>query len=355
VTVTASPLFIIGTERSGSNLLRLILNTHSRIAVPHPPHVVRYFAPLEPAYGDLAGSDRAFAALVDDILRLVRLHIYPWEVEIDRARVLREASPRDSFGVTVALYEQYREHAGKARWGCKSTFMIDHTDRVLARFPEARLLYLTRDPRDVAASSRRSVFNPFHPYFTARLWARQQRTGLELLRRLPPRTILHVRYEDLLAAPAETVTRICDFLEEDYEEPMLRYFETPEARKSASLSRSWENTGREILHGNRGKYRAELSTAEVRAVEAVAHAEMERLGYVPDVAPAPAPPSCLAVWGYHLLDAWWRLRVECGSLVSDRNHWRRWARDLTVRYFQFRRRPRAASRTKAVVPAAEGA
>ena len=90
-TVTESPLFIIGTERSGSNLLRLILNTHSRIAIPHPPHVVRYFAPLEAAYGDLSRSKEAFTALVDDILAFVRMHIYPWDIPLDRARVLREA------------------------------------------------------------------------------------------------------------------------------------------------------------------------------------------------------------------------------------------------------------------------
>ena len=48
------PLFIIGTERSGSNLLRVILDAHSRISVPHPPHIMRYFSPLVARYGDLA-------------------------------------------------------------------------------------------------------------------------------------------------------------------------------------------------------------------------------------------------------------------------------------------------------------
>jgi len=40
--MTADPLFILGTERSGSNLLRLICNAHSRITIPHPPHILRY-------------------------------------------------------------------------------------------------------------------------------------------------------------------------------------------------------------------------------------------------------------------------------------------------------------------------
>ena len=335
--MTESPLFIIGTERSGSNLLRLILNTHRRIAIPHPPHVVRYFAPLEAAYGDLSRSEEAFAAFVDDILAFVRMHIYPWDIPLDRARVFREAEPRDAFGVTISLYDQYREHLGKSRWGCKSTFMIDYTDRVLARFPNARLIYLTRDPRDVAVSSRQSVFNPFHPYFTARLWSQQQRTGLRLLRQLPSQTILRVSYEDLISNPASTVTRVCDFLGETFEEQILRYFNTAEARKAASLSRSWKNAGGEILGGNSGKYRKELSQAVIRALEGAAGDEMEKLGYVRDFPPSSIPPSLLTVSYYRLLDLCWHFRVECGSLLSDGNHWRRWRRDLAAAYFRVRR------------------
>jgi hypothetical protein len=46
--VMSAPFFIVGTERSGSNLLRVILDTHPALSVPHPPHILRYFAPLEP-------------------------------------------------------------------------------------------------------------------------------------------------------------------------------------------------------------------------------------------------------------------------------------------------------------------
>ena len=83
-------------RRNGLNLLRLILNSHSRIAVPHPPHIVRYFAPLEPLYGELA-QDGPFRALVADILRLLDTHIYQWDVPIDTERVVREATPRTAF------------------------------------------------------------------------------------------------------------------------------------------------------------------------------------------------------------------------------------------------------------------
>ena len=80
--MTCDPIFIIGTERSGSNLLRLILNAHSEIAVPHPPHVMSYFGPLEKYYGDLSRESN-FRRLAKDVIVHLRSHIHPWEVEVD--------------------------------------------------------------------------------------------------------------------------------------------------------------------------------------------------------------------------------------------------------------------------------
>ena len=67
------PLYIIGTERSGSNLLRVMLNAHSGIVLPHPPHILRYFSPLEKAYGDFEESEN-LSRLVSDVLRLIVGH-----------------------------------------------------------------------------------------------------------------------------------------------------------------------------------------------------------------------------------------------------------------------------------------
>jgi hypothetical protein len=345
---SGAPIFIIGTERSGSNLVRLILNSHSGIAVPHPPHIVRYFEPLEAGYGDLL-RDVPFAALVDDILRLLDLHIYPWGVRIDRQRVLREARPRNAFGVCVALYEQYREHEKKRRWACKSTFMVDHAPAVLRAFPEAKLLFLVRDPRDVAASSRNSVFSTFHPYYTAKLWAAQQGVGLRLLDTLPKKNIELFKYEDLLADPKPVVERMCAFLEEPFEEGMLRYFETEEAKKSSRLSESWKNTGQPILRDNTKKYLRHLSTDDVRNIEVVAREPMIRLGYE-------LTHEAGDLAHVHFSDAerrrFWleerrlKLRTELRSLKSDRNVGRRWARATMMAYLGVRRGRRGAFEEK---------
>jgi hypothetical protein len=98
------------------------------------------------------------------MLRLLECHIHPWESLPDLDAIASSAQPMDLFGIFVAIYEWQQQEVGKARWGCKSTFMIHHVDRILARFPNAKFIWLIPDPRDVAASSRESVFNPCHPY-----------------------------------------------------------------------------------------------------------------------------------------------------------------------------------------------
>ncbi|MBM4392971.1 MAG: sulfotransferase [Deltaproteobacteria bacterium] len=326
--MAGQPIYILGTERSGSNLVRLILNSHPRMAVAHPPHAVRYFTPLMPAYGDLAREDN-FRALVRDVLRLLEVHVHPWNLAIDAERVVHEARPRDALGITAALYDQYREAHGKARWACKSTFMVEHVAAILARDPGAKLLLLVRDPRDVAVSSRDSVFSSFHPFFTARLWDAQQRTGLAWVERLPPSTMRVVHYEALVREPECTVRELCSFIEEDFHPDMLRFFETQEAQRSGALSESWRRTAEPIRDDTVARWKGALSDAEVRLVESACGDTMSRLGYTPAndstarLAARPGPARLAVLW---LIERLLHLRVEWRSIRRDKNVGLRWRR-----------------------------
>ncbi|HBL16047.1 MAG TPA: sulfotransferase [Elusimicrobia bacterium] len=273
-----NPIFIIGTERSGTNLLRLILNAHSAIAVPHPPHILKNLFDLEPSYGDLKDDDR-FRELIDDAVRVVELHPYPWGFAIDREAVFRDACRRDLLGVYLAIYDQYAAHAGKKRWACKSTHMIRHVALIRQACPGAKFLYMVRDGRDVAVSARETIFNRYSVYYAARLWKEEQDIGLYWLGKLSPDEIHRVRYEDLLRDPRGTVTGICRFLGVDFAPGMLEAHGSSEARKSASLSDAWRNTDQPILEGNSGRFREALTPEEISLYEAIASSELDRCGY----------------------------------------------------------------------------
>jgi hypothetical protein len=325
-----TPLFIVGTERSGSNLLRLVLDAHPRLFVPHPPHVMHFFGPLEARYGDLS-REPALRRLTADVLRLVEGHIHRWDHIPSVDSVVARAPTRDLFGVMAGLYEAAREHAGKPRWGNKSTFMVHHAGRVLKAYPAARFLWLVRDPRDVAVSSRESVFSPFHPLRTATLWARQQAEGARLERDWPEH-VLRVHYEALVGEPEATVARICGFLGEEPDPAMLAFHRRPAAQRSASLSESWARTGQPIEANRVGRWEGALSALELAQVEVTAAEPMRLLGYDrhtdagTEVLPGPLGEA--RVTARDRLD--W-LRVEARSLRRDRNVWQRWGRWALMR------------------------
>ncbi len=77
----------IGTQRSGSNLLRTMLNQLPEIAAPHPPHILRTFEPLLPIYGDLDQNGN-FESLVNDVCSWVERNPVTWQMaKFDRGLI----------------------------------------------------------------------------------------------------------------------------------------------------------------------------------------------------------------------------------------------------------------------------
>ena len=70
---TIQGIQMIGTQRSGSNLLRVMLDGIEQIVAPHPPHILQRFLPLLPKYGDLADRSN-FYRLATDVCQLVTVN-----------------------------------------------------------------------------------------------------------------------------------------------------------------------------------------------------------------------------------------------------------------------------------------
>src|SRR5436190_24180256 len=78
---------MIGTQRSGSNLLRVMLNQLPEIYAPHPPHILQTFYPLLHNYGNLA-EDKNFKQLAEDVCKYIELNPVAWEgADLDREKI----------------------------------------------------------------------------------------------------------------------------------------------------------------------------------------------------------------------------------------------------------------------------
>ncbi len=272
-------IFMIGTPRSGSNLLRLMLNELPRIAAPHPPHILPRMMPLVPNYGDLDKQEN-FARLVDDVCRLVELNPVPWEgVTLDRAEIERRCRRHTLLGVYEAVFDTMAAAWEARSWCCQSLANIAYLPQIEAHFRSPRYIYIYRDGRDVAVSSRKAVTGEKHFYHLAREWAATQQLAIGMRERIGPSRFFSISYESLTSQPELSMRLLCKFLGVRFNPSMLEFHQSDEARRAAASNEMWGNVTQPIMAGNTRKFLREASEEDIRLFESVAGNVLTALGY----------------------------------------------------------------------------
>lgn len=272
-------IFMVGEQRSGSNLLRLILNESSSLAAPHPPHILQRMMPLLPAYGNL-NDKKVFNNLIEDVCQLVELNPVPWDkVKLDRKLITQHCNENSLVAVYGAVMDLYAEAHNAKGWICKSMQNIQWADQINHYFNEPKYIYLYRDPRDVALSFKKAVIGEKHPYFIAKQWNELQELCIAQLKWAGTESIFPISYENLLANPEETVKKLCKFLNIEFSNKMLDFHKSKEAKQSAKSSSLWENLSQPIKSNNSKKFMTELTTKEIKIIESITGKVMDTLGY----------------------------------------------------------------------------
>lgn len=272
-------VFIVGEQRSGSNLLRLILDQSSELVAPHPPHILQRLMPLIHLYGDL-DDEHAFSHLVDDVCRLVETNPVPWDgVTLDRDDVRARCQCNSLVAVYGAVLEIYTETHNARGWVCKSMQNIRWAKQLDDYFHNPKYVYLYRDPRDVALSFTKAVIGEKHPYFIASQWAELQRICLDERDRIGEERFFAVCYEELTSQPREVIADLCDFLCIEFNENMLCFHQSREAIRTAIASQLWRNLDQPINGCNSKKFLKEMSEHDISIVESLTGDIMDCLGY----------------------------------------------------------------------------
>jgi len=256
----ASPerhIIIGGCPRSGTTLLRRTLDAHPAICCGPETSL---FLPGRTALAPLAAA---------------------YGIPVEELRALRAAAGSQAAFVD-AVARRYRELRGRARWAEKTPLNIRHARWILERWPEARIIHVVRDGRDVVCSLRThaerrwvdggwvKVPPPERPVADwARRWVADTGAGLAL--RTDPR-VLTVRYEDLARTPETEIARVLAFLGEPVVPDLLAVEATAgDARPDAAGPVSTRSIGR---------WRTDLTASEQAEVLTVAGARLRELGYL---------------------------------------------------------------------------
>jgi LPS sulfotransferase NodH len=296
----APPVLILGVRRSGTTLLRVVLDRSAELAVPDESYFV-------PQLAERHGAAIDVDDFVDDLRRLPTLR--EWDVPVEEVRPrLRQGMPLGE--AIAAVYETYAARRGKARWGDKTPMYMAHLPLLERLFPTALYVHLIRDGRDAATSflsmPRGIVTEGWAHPRTPAGFACQWRTEVEAARALGRRAgtrYREVRYEDLVRAPAAVVERVCGFAGLAFEPSMLAYADEVDVSAKPHQQRL-----REAPRPGVRNWRSELSADDAAAFEAVAGALLAALGYET----GPRPPAAARL----------RARAQLASYAARTAAWR---------------------------------
>lgn len=270
---------MIGTQRSGSNLLRVMLDALDGITAPHPPHILQRFIPLIPKYGDLSVVAN-FYRLAEDVCELVRCNPVPWEgVTLNTPTVVKSCREASVYELFRVIYETASIQNHTFFWLCKSMQNVYYADKIEATGIRPIYIYLYRDGRDVALSFKKAIVGEKHIYALAQSWMKDQEEALRLRDRIPAGRFYSLNYETLIAAPVATMQNLCRFLGISYSDKIMEYYKSTESQHTAMAGKMWLNVSKPILKDNSRKFLRELESEEIRIFESVAGETLKKLGY----------------------------------------------------------------------------
>ncbi|HIK31041.1 MAG TPA: sulfotransferase [Oscillatoriales cyanobacterium M59_W2019_021] len=285
------PIFLVGAERSGTTMLRLMLSHHPEIAWCN-----------EFEYSvDLISQTQEFPQL--DLY-------YDW---LETHRIFRNTGFQidktlDYPQLVNSFLHQKKEQTEKAIVGAT---VHRHFDKLLKIWPNARFIHIVRDPRDVARSCIGMGWAG-NVWTGIERWLEAERLWDNLARHIPAERRIEVQYEALIAEPTEILSRLSDFIGVAYNDAMLSYPETT----------TFSYPDPKLIY----QWRRKMSDSEVQLVESQVGELLERRGYKPSGLPS-LEVSPLMQRKLRLQDKWqrWQFRL-------DRYGWRLWISDYLARH-----------------------
>ncbi len=281
-TVTNPFVFIVGCPRSGTTLLKRIVDAHPSIAITPETHWVPRFHRKKIGVTD---DGLVTNELVPSLLayhKFGNLRISPDELE--QIAALDEAGTYAGF--VSRVFDLYGRHQGKQLVGDKTPGYVQDMPLLHDLWPKAKFVHLVRDGRDVCLSmldwnrahrtaGRVQTWADDPVSTTAFWWERFVRLGIEAGRVLGPDLYLEVRYEAFVENPRQQCERLCEFLGVAYDESMVQFHE---GRTKDDPTLSAKKAWRPVTPGMRD-WRAQMQPDTVERFEAAVGALLDELGY----------------------------------------------------------------------------
>jgi hypothetical protein len=271
-----NPFFIVGVGRSGTTLIRLMLNSHPNLAIPYETHFLTKYITQIDRYKPL-NSKESVEKLIKDMLSEDLLK--QWDVVPTINDVISRLPEKVILADVIdAIYSFYAEAHGKKRWGDKSDY-LSKMNEIHQVFPDTQFIHIIRDGRDVANSVMKMSWGPSDIIEAAEWWREYVRLGRCMGMMLPDNQYMEIRYEDLVLEPEVSLRKICNFLGEPYSNEMLEFYKTSESLIPESRKSQHYNANSPPQSSRTYAWKKSMRNIDVALFEIYASDQLQEFGY----------------------------------------------------------------------------
>lgn len=288
------PVFVGASPRSGTTLLRTMLNSHPDLAIPRESRFATKAFGLREFFGDLSNEQNR-ERCVKWIMQRRKSGFANLELDPEEAAARMMNAPGATIGSIIGTpFVMYAEARGAQRWGDKRPAYIRNTGRLFSMFPDAQFVHLVRDPRGSTASMLKVGWYEGSVPNAAELWVRSIEAAVAAKAALRDDQFYELTYEDLLANPESEIKQLTAWLGLDPSgvSDMLNFHKQNDVPASKYHWRVSEPIDPAAATG----WTETLDQDALALVEHVAGAHMDRLGYQRQSNSAVVPPAMLEAY-----------------------------------------------------------
>lgn len=320
LSLRSPDVFIVSSGRSGTTLLRALLNASQQIYIPHESDFIargyRFYQ------GKQSFSDQDYKKITNLFQETSRMNGWgmPREYLLTQLMMLRPQSFADVNRVICHAYHQF-EGTETLQWGIKAPVLIASVPEILDVFPTTKVIHLVRDGRDVYLSYKRIhetskvKFGPKSLAANALYWV----DGLRRIAEVQREQIYEFRYEDMLKNPEQELSKLCDFIGIKYQPSMHEDYHKLEKNQKLVAAKFMADFHAKAKGGldpnNTEKFRQEMSQLERLIFEFLAAPFLQKYCYSLE----------FEVWQAPI---WQVLRQPLYYLARQFNDWRYRQRDF---------------------------
>ncbi|UJS22315.1 MAG: sulfotransferase [Candidatus Brocadia sp.] len=284
-----APLFIVGCSRSGTTLMRLILNTHSKICIPEETRYIPIIGANLHKYGDLSEDNNLFT-LIQDINKQLERIVYGWKRLPVIEEVVKRLKKRTFQDIVMHVNTYFNTKSTIEIWGDKTPLYVNSILFIGKLFPRSKFINMVRDGRDVAVSTLRAKLGGTNLTDISLEWNECILNGMLAEKYFGPKRVKTIRYEDLASDPKTVLLMICDFLNINYEESMTQYYATSDAQ-ALSKVKHHSNVIKPISSDSVGGYKKVLKQDQRKTLELYMWNTLKTYGYDLEFDFLPPPPK----------------------------------------------------------------